>query len=159
MHHQRHSLAVIGLFYSRRAQQSAAASFPLSLRNFREPFVTKSLGQNRTLFGIKTSAILPQNAPFCTEKFLEVIPLDPGAGEATSLAHTPVHHHPNLTSPTFKYLPQSTAQLRTIINKGAWPFNHCYSTVEVLQFLVLHDPKVDDFQTVISSSLTKDNFS
>ena len=114
MHHQRNSLrplhthwAVVGLSYSCRAQQSAAAGFPLGLHNFREQFVTKSLGQNCTFLGIKTKC---KFTPICSilnikfsKNFCGWYPRTLVVGGATTSHTHPVHHHPNLT-PTFKYL-------------------------------------------------------
>jgi len=53
--------------YSRRAQQCAAAGFPLP--NFREPFVIRSLGQNCTLLAIKTKCIFVSELPILHIKF------------------------------------------------------------------------------------------
>jgi len=47
------------------------------------------------------------------------------------------------------------AQLQAIVNKGAWLFSYHCSIAEVFQFSDLHDPEADDFQNLISSSLSQ----
>jgi len=69
IHSVHYAYTKLSLAYHSLAQHSRVlllASFPL--RNFRQPyFVTKCLGQNCTLFGIKTKCnFASPNAPFCT---------------------------------------------------------------------------------------------
>jgi len=72
------------------------------------------------------------------KKFLRVIPPDPRCGRGDHLTHTPCSSSPQF-DPHFQIPSRSMAQLQTIVNKAAWPFNRCY-TVKVLQFLDLYDP-------------------